>query len=66
MTDSNVKIASVEPMYTKTRTFWQNQGFTAEQVETVLNEIAEAEREEAANNAINAIFGGGNGDNNTE
>ena len=66
MTDSNVKIASVEPMYTKTRTFWQNQGFTAEQVETVLNEIAEAEREEAANNAINAIFGGANGDNDTE
>lgn len=66
MTDSNVKIASVEPLYAKTRTFWANQGFTAEQVETVLNEMEQAEKEQAANDAIAAIFGGGNGGNDTE
>lgn len=68
MTDANVKIAAVEPMYSKTRTFWRNQGFTDEQVETVLAEMAQAEKEQAANDAINAIFGGGavdNGNSNT-
>lgn len=59
MTDSNVKIASVEPLYSKTRTFWRNQGFTDEQVETVLAEMAQAEKEQAAANAMAAIFGGG-------
>ena len=59
MTDSVVKVASVEPMFAKTRTFWRLQGYTPEQVETVLNEMAQADKEQAANAAINAIFGGG-------
>lgn len=63
MTDSNVKIASVEPIYSKTRTFWRNQGFTDEQVETVLNEMAQAEKEQATNDAISAIFGTVDNDN---
>lgn len=60
MTDANVKIASVEPLYAKTRTFWRTQGFTDEQVETVLNEISQAEQQQATNNAITAIFGANN------
>ena len=67
MTDANAKIAAVEPLYAKTRTFWHNQGFTDEQVETVLNEMAQAEREQAAADAMAAIFGGGgDGRNDTE
>ena len=57
MTDASVKIASVDPLYPKTRTFWVNQGFTAEQVETVLAEEAAAAREQATNDAMSAIFG---------
>jgi hypothetical protein len=57
MTDASVKIASVDPLYPKTRTFWTNQGFTAEQVETVLAEEAAAAREQATNDAMSAIFG---------
>lgn len=60
MTDANVKIASVEPLYAKTRTFWRTQGFTDEQVETVLSEIAQAEQQQATNDAITAIFGANN------
>lgn len=57
MTDASVKIASVDSLYPKTRTFWTNQGFTAEQVETVLAEEAAAAREQATNDAMSAIFG---------
>lgn len=66
MTDSNVKIASVEPLYAKTRTFWRTQGFTDEQVETIINEINQAEQAQATSNAINAIFGANNNANTNE
>lgn len=58
MTDAAVKLASVAPSFPKTRTFWQMQDFTSEQVETVLREIDEAEEREATNAAIMAMFGG--------
>lgn len=65
MTDANVKIASVEPLYAKTRTFWRTQGFTDEQVETIINEINQAEQQQATNTAITAIFGASNANDDT-
>lgn len=59
MTDANVKIASVVPGYAQTRTFWRSNGFTDEQVETVLDELKQAQAAEATNAAIAAMFGGG-------
>ena len=61
-TDSVIKIASVEPTFSKTRTFWHQLGYNEEQTNTVLDEIAQVEQAEATAVAITSIFGGGNGE----
>lgn len=47
MTDANVKIASVVSGYAQTPTFWRANGFTDEQVVTVLNELQRAQAVDA-------------------
>lgn len=63
MTDSCVKIAAVEPLFPKTKTFWRWAGSTEEEIVTVLNELEEAQANEATSAAVTAIFGGGSNDN---
>lgn len=63
MTDMNVKIASVKPAYAETKTFWRMLDFTDEQVSTVIAEMAQAEKDQAATAAIGAIFGANNNGN---
>lgn len=59
--DSTIKIASVEPLYPKTKTFWHRLGYNEEQTNTVLDELAQAEQAAATAAAITNIFGGNNG-----
>lgn len=57
--DSVIKIASVEPTFPKTRTFWYRLGYNEEQTNTVLDELRQAEQGAAEAAALAAIFGGG-------
>ena len=51
MTDASVKIASVVPAYASTPTFWRLNGFTDEEVTTILREL----RREQAVDAVSAL-----------
>lgn len=59
VTDSNVKIASVVEGYAMTPTFWRTNGFSDEEVVTVLNELEDARGRAATDEAVmGALFGG--------
>ena len=51
MTDANVKIASVVPAFANTPTFWRSNGYSDEEVATILREL----RREQAVNAVSAL-----------
>jgi len=59
MTDASVKIASVVPAYASTPTFWRLNGFTDEEVITVMRELQTAQAQEASNAMVSTLFGGG-------
>lgn len=59
MTDASVKIASVVPAYASTPTFWRLNGFTDEEVTTVMRELQTAQAAEASNAMVSTLFGGG-------
>lgn len=59
MTDASVKIASVVPAYASTPTFWRLNGFTDEEVTTVMRELQTAQAQEASNAMVSTLFGGG-------
>lgn len=64
LTDAGVKVASVVPSVVRTKMWWQvYQGFDNEQTETMINELDKAEKDQATNDAITAIFSGGTVDN---
>ena len=64
LTDAGVKVASVVPEAAQTKLWWQiYQGLDDEQTETMLNQLEAVRKDQATNNAISAIFGGGTVDN---
>lgn len=59
MTDASVKIASVVPAFASTPTFWRSNGYSDEEVTTILRELNSAQAAEATNVAVMSLFGGG-------
>lgn len=63
-TDASVKIASVVPGFSDTETFWEMNGFGAEERTRIMQQVREAQREaetkQATAAAITAMFGGAN------
>lgn len=57
MTDASVKIASVVPEYASTPTFWRLNGFTDEEVTTVMRELEGATSSKARNAIFESMFG---------
>ena len=58
MTDSTVKIASVVPAFAHTPTFWRSNGYSDEEVTTIMRELSNAQAVDASNAMISALFGG--------
>ena len=64
VTDANVKIASVVPGYAHTATFWRSNGYSEEEIVTIMAELQDVQARESAS-ALTADFFGvanGNGD----
>lgn len=61
-TDASVKIASVVPGFTKTRTFWVMNGFSPDEADRILAQVEDAAAREATNAAVAAMFGGADAD----
>lgn len=59
MTDASVKIASVVPAFAQTPTFWRSNGYSDEEVTTIIRELQNAQAFEASNAVIASLFGGG-------
>jgi hypothetical protein len=57
MTDASVKIASVVPEYASTPTFWRLNGFTDEEVTTVMRELEGVTSSKARNAIFESMFG---------
>lgn len=57
MTDASVKIASVVPEYASTPTFWRLNGFTDEEVTTVMRELEGVTSSKARNAIFENMFG---------
>ena len=59
VTDANVKIASVVPEYAHTPTFWRSNGYSEEEIVTVMAELQDAQARAAASQVTFDLFGGG-------
>lgn len=59
MTDASVKIASVVPAFANTPTFWRSNGYSDEEVTTIMRELQTAQAQEASNAMVSTLFGGG-------
>lgn len=59
MTDASVKIASVVPAFANTPTFWRSNGYSDEEVTTIMRELRDAQAQEATNAMVSTLFGGG-------
>lgn len=59
MTDASVKIASVVPAFANTPTFWRSNGYSDEEVTTIMRELQTAQAAEATNAMVSTLFGGG-------
>lgn len=59
MTDASVKIASVVPAFANTPTFWRSNGYSDEEVTTIMRELQTAQATEASNAMVSTLFGGG-------
>ena len=57
-TDASVKIASVVPEFASTRAFWLTNGYSNDETDAILAEIASQRTREATNAAIASMFGG--------
>lgn len=60
MTDASVKIASVVPAFANTPTFWRSNGYSDEEVTTIMRELQTAQAQEASNAMVSTLFGGSN------
>jgi hypothetical protein len=58
MTDASVKIASVVPAFANTPTFWRQNGYSDEEVTTVMRELQDATARETTSALAKSIFGG--------
>jgi hypothetical protein len=59
MTDASVKIASVVPAFANAPTFLRQNGYSDEEVITVMRELQTAQAAEASNAMVSTLFGGG-------